>query len=319
MIAFAAAFAFAGYGDPVDGHPNAEERETHAWTNAARVDPEAFGPDYPCGLEVFSDYEKTPKWPLLWEAGLNEAARYHSQDMYDTNTFSHDSSDGTPFAERVSRWYASGFVGENIAMGYPTPFSAVIEGWMCSAGHRANIMNGDWEELGTGVISTYYTQDFGARGVNQTEHPIRMAATTPANPVSDVTFMVDWYDPNGFGPTNLTVYLDGEALPTTLTWGREDMGMFTATATLDGGCHTWWAEGTLATGRTELFPETGTYGFGPCDFDDADAQWSARADIELFADDGILRSWKRGPFGCEQAPAGWPALAALALLRRRRR
>ena len=37
----------------------------------------------------------------------------------------------------------------------------VIEGGMCSSGHRSNIMEGDFDDMGTGVESQYYTQDFG--------------------------------------------------------------------------------------------------------------------------------------------------------------
>ena len=49
--------AVAGYGDPVDGFPSAEERALVLWTNAARVAPEAFTNDYReggCSLRDFS-------------------------------------------------------------------------------------------------------------------------------------------------------------------------------------------------------------------------------------------------------------------------
>ncbi len=145
MFLLLAASALAGYGDSRGGLPNPAERELHMWTNAVRMDPEAFRDDYPCDFDSFEEGEKTPKMPLLWNYDLTDAARFHSDDMRDSGDFSHSSSDGTSFGERLSRYYEGGFVGENIAWGYPSPWSAQIEGWMCSSGHRANIMTPNYE------------------------------------------------------------------------------------------------------------------------------------------------------------------------------
>ena len=51
--------------------------------------------------------------------------------------------------------------GENIAMGYPTP-GAVVDGWMNSEGHRANILNPSFTVIGVGYVSegNYWTQMF---------------------------------------------------------------------------------------------------------------------------------------------------------------
>ncbi|WP_315095738.1 CAP domain-containing protein, partial [uncultured Cellulomonas sp.] len=43
-------------------------------------------------------------------------------------------------------------VGENIALGYPTP-AAVVAGWMGSPGHRANILNPDYTQIGVGCTT----------------------------------------------------------------------------------------------------------------------------------------------------------------------
>ena len=76
--------------------------------------------------------------------------RVDSPDMWENEHFSHSSSDGTSFAERMSRYYFdSGYIGENIAAGYGS--SAVLYGWMCSAGHRANVAERRLQRLGTGV------------------------------------------------------------------------------------------------------------------------------------------------------------------------
>ena len=87
-------------------------------------------------------------------------------------------------------------VGENIAAGYGSSMSAVVHGWMCSAGHRANIMNADYNELGTGVVAAYYTQDFGA-GVVDTMSRIAMGNHSPETPSGVVDFTVDYQGDDG--------------------------------------------------------------------------------------------------------------------------
>lgn len=76
-------------------------------------------------------------------------------------TFSHTRPDGSAFYTAVDLDYRT--CGENIAMGYPTP-EAVVDGWMNSPGHRANILNGDFEGIGIGVSekdgTLYWVQIF---------------------------------------------------------------------------------------------------------------------------------------------------------------
>jgi len=102
--------------------------------------------------------------PLRVDERLQTAARAHSEDMRDRGYFDHTSPDGkTPW----DRMRAAGYDepgGENIAMGYPTP-EAVVEAWMESKGHRANILNCKFEAIGVGVAlgdgGPWWTQDFG--------------------------------------------------------------------------------------------------------------------------------------------------------------
>ena len=51
--------------------------------------------------------------------------------------------------------------GENIAYGYRTP-QAVVNGWMNSSGHRANILNASYTKIGVGYVASgnYWTQMF---------------------------------------------------------------------------------------------------------------------------------------------------------------
>ena len=98
---------------------------------------------------------------------LVAAARAHSADMVGQHFFSHTGSDGSNFVAReVAAGYPrKGASAENIAWGYRTP-KAVVDGWMNSPGHRANILNCGSLAVGVGIAYTsggapYWTQDFG--------------------------------------------------------------------------------------------------------------------------------------------------------------
>lgn len=98
-----------------------------------------------------------------WE--LSRVARYKSQDMKDNQYFSHTSPVyGSPY--QMMRNFGISFksAGENIAKGYATP-QAVVDGWMNSSGHRANILNASYTHIGVGYVSggNYWTQMFIAK------------------------------------------------------------------------------------------------------------------------------------------------------------
>jgi MYXO-CTERM domain-containing protein len=263
--------ADAGYGDVVDGYPSWAERDLHLWTNAARVDPTAFRAQYDCNMDVeFRGDEKQPKAPLYYSADLNEAARYHSQEMHETGVFSHDSPDGTSFGERVSWFYSdSGYVGENIAWNYESPWATVIEGWMCSEGHRENIMRSEYIELGTGVIDAYSTQNFGG-GSADWAGPFAIGVHEPQSPTpgDTMTFYVDWF---GGAPQWIRLYVDGEPRNMELLYGEDTQGVYTATLTApEGGCHEYWFQANE--GDVWALPEGGSYTFGG----GCEAAWVAR-------------------------------------------
>ncbi|WP_318210477.1 CAP domain-containing protein [Streptomyces sp. SJL17-1] len=104
--------------------------------------------------------------PLSANATLTEAAQGHSDDMAARDFFDHTNPDGAGPGERVTAaGYPWSTYGENIAMGQSTP-EQVMEAWMNSPGHRANILNCDFKEIGVGIHSQggpYWTQVFGAR------------------------------------------------------------------------------------------------------------------------------------------------------------
>jgi len=98
-----------------------------------------------------------------WE--LSRVARYKSQDMYDNKYFSHTSPVyGGP--DKMIRNFGISYraMGENIAMGYATP-AQVVNAWMNSPGHRANILNASFTEIGVGYVANgnYWTQMFIGR------------------------------------------------------------------------------------------------------------------------------------------------------------
>ncbi|WP_445157569.1 CAP domain-containing protein [Halomonas sp. E14] len=105
--------------------------------------------------------------PLAWSCQLAEAALGHSREMAEEEFFGHAGMDEQGVASRVSdagyEWMA---VGENIAAGQ-RDVDSVMEGWLDSSGHCANIMNQDFTEMGSAAYeapespySPFWTQVF---------------------------------------------------------------------------------------------------------------------------------------------------------------
>ena len=95
-----------------------------------------------------------------WE--LSRVARYKSQDMVDNRYFSHTSPTyGPPFQMIRSFGLSYRSAGENIAYGQRTP-QAVVNAWMNSSGHRANILSSSYTQIGVGYVANghYWTQMF---------------------------------------------------------------------------------------------------------------------------------------------------------------
>ncbi|WP_423219157.1 SafA/ExsA family spore coat assembly protein [Caloramator australicus] len=103
--------------------------------------------------------------PLKENWQLSRIARYKSQDMINKNYFSHYSPTyGSPFQMIESFGLRFSAAGENIAMGQRTP-QEVMNAWMNSPGHRSNILNPTYTEIGVGLAKDkagrcYWTQMF---------------------------------------------------------------------------------------------------------------------------------------------------------------
>ncbi|MET8847246.1 CAP domain-containing protein [Amycolatopsis sp. NPDC004625] len=100
--------------------------------------------------------------PLTEESHLTKAAQDYSDQMSAGNFFSHTSPDGTTFDQRIKQAGYSKPGAENIAKGQ-TSAAQVMDAWMNSEGHRANILNCSLKKLGVGVTTAgwYWVQDFG--------------------------------------------------------------------------------------------------------------------------------------------------------------
>jgi uncharacterized protein YkwD len=107
--------------------------------------------------------------PLVDCAALERAAQGHSADQAAHNKMSHTGSDGSSPWDRIRRagYYYSG-AAENVAAGQRS-VASVMDAWMGSSGHRANILNATYTHVGMGLAHStggtpYWTQNFGRGG-----------------------------------------------------------------------------------------------------------------------------------------------------------
>ena len=114
--------------------------------------------------------------PLRLNNQLVDAAQDHSDDMARDDFFSHTGADGSSVSDRVrASGYQYSTTGENIAAGQTTA-AEVVRGWMNSPGHRANILNGNYTEIGVGY--EYLQNDTGSVNYN---HYWTQVFGTPSN------------------------------------------------------------------------------------------------------------------------------------------
>lgn len=109
--------------------------------------------------------------PLRMQFDLRDVAREHSKDMARKDYFDHVNFKGDTPADRLSiARVTDATTGENLAKigGYPEPVKEAEEGLMKSPGHRANILNKNFNCVGIGVVKSkdgvfYFTQNFAKR------------------------------------------------------------------------------------------------------------------------------------------------------------
>ncbi|MFD8959204.1 CAP domain-containing protein [Streptomyces anulatus] len=102
--------------------------------------------------------------PLSTSAPLTSLAQNFSEDMAARGFFDHTDPDGDTPWDRAAQAGVQGLGAENIARGQADA-QAVMEGWMNSEGHRANILNCDYKTIGIGVHEgsggPWWVQNFG--------------------------------------------------------------------------------------------------------------------------------------------------------------
>jgi len=118
--------------------------------NAARAHPRT------CGSESFG-----AAGPVSWNGRLERAAYTHTADMVLNDYFDHVGSDGSTVGTRVSRvGYNWRRVGENLAHANRSA-EEVVNLWLASPGHCANLMHPSFTEIGINEQDGYWTQVFG--------------------------------------------------------------------------------------------------------------------------------------------------------------
>jgi MYXO-CTERM domain-containing protein len=258
-LSLLSAMAMTGYGEVVDGQPSWSQRELHVYTNLVRVDPESWSDEYPCEYSGFTAEEKTAQAPLYYHDGLTEIAQSHSQDMFSNDFMAHESFDGTDFGTRVWPWYDGTMIGENVAYGYVDNWDVVFEGWMCSAGHRSNIMAADFEDIGTGVINRSYTQDFGA-GAGTPHIQIAMGIHLPEVPTRQVEFMVTYEDDEAPGGVWVETHSSCHSMEHMA--GSGDRGAYRVEVESEDDCVPYRFTWESGSGIGGVLPETGAYVYG---------------------------------------------------------
>ncbi|KII31668.1 Allergen V5/Tpx-1 family protein [Pseudomonas fluorescens] len=141
------------------GDWQAEGQKLLAELNVARSQPRQ------CGTQSFS-----ATTPLNWNATLGTAAEAQSRSMANNNYFDHKDRDGrTPGDRAELAGYNFQQIGENISAGQDTAHK-VVEGWLASPGHCANLMNPQFRDVGAAYATDpksdagiYWTVMFGAQ------------------------------------------------------------------------------------------------------------------------------------------------------------
>ncbi|MGG3799571.1 CAP domain-containing protein [Metabacillus fastidiosus] len=113
-------------------------------------------------VAVLVNKERTSRGlkPLTHRADLKNVAEKKAQDMINSNYFSHTSPNyGSPFDMMKTFGISYQAAGENIAKGQKSP-QEVMNAWMNSSGHRANILKPEYDSIGVGFYNGAWVQMF---------------------------------------------------------------------------------------------------------------------------------------------------------------
>ena len=254
-----------GIGTPIDGYPEWHERTLMVFTNMARMAPGEYRDIYMTAFTfptegILNDrFPSVP--PLYFNHALNQSARYHAEDMaYHCQTLQHDSCDGTSFSDRIRSFYpTAGYIGENIAYnsasGTKMPWR-IVSLFLCDPvndicaaddqpfmvnGHRVNIMNSNFDEIGSGfAIGTlaYWVQDFN--GVQLAAQPPVAAASHAIMDPDQIAFFLNYYDETGAAPIDVRLVLDGQPYSLALGTGVSAAGTYELSLPVSTQCRKYY-------------------------------------------------------------------------------
>ena len=207
--------------------------------------------------------------PLAWNDDLATAALAHSDDLasHGGNCDLHDSCDGEVWWRRVQRYYPNWYLlGENVGVSISDPV-ALHEGWMASAGHRANILNPSFSEFGAAVVLgqtnfgklAFATEDFGSRGiVSPSAYPALPAGSIwPLDGATEPReLQVTYYHSGGAAPQAVRALVGSSCVDLTLQDGKASYGTYGATRAFTGsGCIPVVFEAIRSDGVRARFPK----------------------------------------------------------------
>ncbi|MBA2665369.1 MAG: CAP domain-containing protein [Bradymonadaceae bacterium] len=296
-------------GEPVEGYPNYAERVVLYLTNRARSEPSAFNPE--------PTYLPTP--PLRFDTQLAKASRWQAQHIIQGPCWCEDHSScceigrvgdemqcmgavtgcsATSVGARVAFW-STQYSGENAAMGYPTPH-AVLDGWIFSPGHWANINESSHTLLGPGQWQGGWVQVFGRDGRLRPviEDGIHFSSG------SSHTFATTYFQLGNGGPRTALVIVNGVCHDLALAYGQPEHGAFEKTVNLEPGCHRYYFHFTDGNGDDHVYPSTGSLGVAVGDAGDCPLYAASRPADSCSpsgqpCEQGQTRHCYTGPFGTE--------------------
>ncbi len=198
---------------------SAQEQLMLELVNRARLDPNAEAKRQGITLNqgiAPGSITSAAKQPLAPNSELNDSARGHSQWMIDTDTFSHTGAGGSSFDQRMS---AAGYTpiltgGENIAFRGTTgtlPFTSFVtlqhgDLFKSITGHRENILDPDFREIGIGAMIGVFTDGIDYNSVLTTQNfGTRSSAPIVTGVAYDDTVVNDDFYSVGEGRSGITV------------------------------------------------------------------------------------------------------------------
>ncbi len=239
--------------------PNLDERHMHLLMNEARMDPGYWG--HP---------GETPVPPMGWHPNLAYSARAHAVGMDNSRCCQgHIDLAGRGPTERA---FDSGYpygTGENlfVARSGRAGMESAHQGFMNSAGHRANIMASGLKQVAIGFSprgsgSWSLVEVFSGGPAGTTVPVLPSGIVVPYTDTVDATFdyLVTFWDQAGEASTSAKVYVDGIAHGMTLRSGQPGRGTYVYSTTLALGTHAYHFEFAWGSGsKTARLPESGEF------------------------------------------------------------